>query len=315
MPAERPRYAILGTGAVGGLYGSLLARAGQEVHFLARSDYDHIRSNGLRVDTPLGDFHLPEVNVYDDVSRMPKVDFALVTWKATANGALADALPAVCNSETTVVVLQNGWDVERDAANVVGPAAIVGGCCFLYSNKVGPGHIQHLGFGRIAIGEYGESKRGEVTKRMKRISEHFEQASIDVTLAEDLAKVRWKKLTWNIPFNGLSVVLGADTGQIMSNPNTEKLAAELMHEVRTAAKHCGTEYSEGHIQKMLDDTREMAPYASSMLVDFQLEREMEVEAIVGNPLRAAQKAGYNPPKMEMLYQQLCYINRVNQDSS
>lgn len=315
MPDGQTRYAVLGTGALGGLYGALLAKTGQDVHFLARSDYHHVRSHGLRVDTPLGDFQLENVSVYQRADDMPKADVAIVAWKATANKVLPEVLPAVCDRETTVLVLQNGWDVERDSANVVGPAAVLGGCCFLCSNKIGPGHIRHLDYGRIAIGEYGESKRGEVTKRMQQIATDFEAAGIDMTLAEDLRKVRWKKLTWNIPFNGLSVALGADTRQIMTDEHTAQLAKDLMLEVQAAARHCGVEFSETHIQKMLDDTRKMVPYASSMLLDYQNKREMEVEAIVGNPLRAAQKAGYSPPKMEMLYQQLCYINRINQEET
>ena len=313
MEAKPLRYAILGTGALGGLYGALLSRSGQEVHFLARSDYSHIKSHGLRVDTPLGDFHLKSVNVYQEPQQMPVVDVAIVAWKTTANSALKETLPAVCGSETTVLVLQNGWDIERDSANIVGPSAILGGCCFLCSNKVGPGHIHHLDYGRIAFGEYSVSKLGEITDRMRHIAEHFQVAGIDVTPAENLSAVRWKKLTWNIPFNGLSVVLDADTGQLMSDPFTQQLARDLMIDVKQAAEHCGVEIQESHIQKMLEDTRNMVPYASSMLLDYQNKRPMEVEAIFGNPLRAAQQHGFTPKKIEMLYQQLRYIDKVNRE--
>ncbi len=80
---------------------------------------------------------------------MPKVDVAIVAWKSTANAALADALPHVLKDDGCVLVLQNGWDVERDAAHLVGAERVLGGCCFLCSNKVGPGHIHHLDYGRL----------------------------------------------------------------------------------------------------------------------------------------------------------------------
>ena len=106
-------YVVLGTGALGGLYGGLLANSGLDVHFLMRSDYDYVRKHGLRVDSPLGDFHLPKPNVYAKASELPKVDVVLVCWKATQNERLAEALRAACHSTTIVLVLQNGLDVER----------------------------------------------------------------------------------------------------------------------------------------------------------------------------------------------------------
>lgn len=300
-------YAILGTGALGGLYGGLLARAGAEVHFLLHSDYEHVREHGLRVDTPLGDFHLPKVNAYRSASEMPQVEVAIVAWKSTANAALPEALPRVLTEEGCTLVLQNGWDVERDAAQLVGAERVLGGCCFLCSNKVGPGHIHHLDYGRIAFGEYAPLLSGSITPRMRTIEADFRRAGVDITATEDLGKTRWAKLMWNIPFNGLSVVLQALTDRIMSNPHTARLAEQLMREVHTAAAGCGSVIDESMITKLLEDTRKMVPYASSMLLDYQQGRPMEIEAIFGNPLRAARAAGIEVPRIEMLYQQLMFL--------
>ncbi len=210
---------------------------------------------------------------------------------------------------TAVLVLQNGWDVERTAAESVGDECVLGGCCFLCSNKVGPGHIRHLDYGRIVFGEYSHRLSGRVTERMKAIESAFRASKIDMQSSDDLRAVRWRKLMWNIPYNGLSVVLNADTKQIMEDPQTSLLVEELMHEVREAAAACGSQIELGHITKMLADTRKMVPYASSMLLDYRHGRAMEVEAIVGNPLRASMAAGYRPAKVEMLYRQLSYLNK------
>lgn len=304
-------YAVLGTGALGGLYGGLLANSGLDVHFLLRSDFEFVRENGLRVDTPLGDFHLAKPSVFAMASDMPKVDVVLVCWKTTQNDHLGDALRAVCRADTLVLVLQNGWDVERVAADIVGEDRVLGGCCFLCCNKVGPGHIHHLDFGRIAFGEYSESLSGSITERMQRLTADFTQARINMQPTEDLRTMRWKKLMWNIPYNGLSVILQADTRQIMTDAQSSLLAEELMNEVRDAAAACGKTIESSHISRMLDDTRKMVPYDSSMLVDFRQGRTMEVESIVGNPLRASLAAGYRPAKIEMLYRQLSFLNRTN----
>lgn len=302
-------YAVLGVGALGGLYGGLLARAGIEVHFLLHSDYEHVREHGLRVESRLGDFHLPEVNAYQRAGDMPPVDVVIVAWKSTANDTLANALPPLLHASTAVLVLQNGWDVERDAAAIVGAEQVLGGCCFLCSNKVGPGHIQHLDYGRITFGEYAPLFSGSITLRMEHIAKDFRSAGIDITSTEDLRHSRWTKLMWNIPFNGLSVVLNALTDRIMSSSHTASLAESLMREVRDAAAGCGSPIDASMIGKLLTDTRQMVPYASSMLLDYQRGRPMEIEAIVGNPLRAAQAAGVSTPRIEMLYQQLQFLQK------
>ena len=303
-------YAILGTGALGGLYGGLLARSGAEVHFLLHSDYEHVREHGLKVDTTLGDFHLRSVNAYSSPEQMPTVDVAIVAWKSTANAALPAALPHVLKEDGCVLVLQNGWDVEREATQLVGAERVLGGCCFLCSNKVGPGHIHHLDYGRIAFGEYAPLLSGSITPRMRTIEADFRRAGVDITATEDLGRTRWAKLMWNIPFNGLSVVLQALTDRIMAEPSTARLAEQLMREVHAAAAGCGSVIDESMITKLLDDTRKMVPYASSMLLDYQQGRPMEIEAIFGNPLRAAQAAGISVPRIEMLYQQLLFVSRT-----
>lgn len=311
MSRHRLSYAVLGTGALGGLYGGLLAQAGLSVHFLARSDFETIRERGLRIDTPLGDFHLDRVSCFRHPADLPRVDVAIVAWKTTSNADLASALQHTCGPETVVLVLQNGWEVEREAAACVGSERVLGGCCFLCCNKVGPGHIHHLDYGRIAFGEYDQGLSGHITPRMVAIAADFQWAGIDMQPCEDLRSVRWRKLVWNIPFNGLSVALNADTRQIMQDQDSAALAEALMNEVRLAAQYCGSSVPAEHIRKMLDDTRRMVPYDSSMRLDYQAKRPIEVEAIFGNPLRAALAAGYQPPKIEMLYQQLCFMDRMN----
>ena len=206
MTLDRTNYAVLGTGALGGLYGGLLANSGLDVHFLMRGDYAFVREHGLRVDTPLGDFHLAKPSVFAAASELPKVDVVLVCWKTTQNDQLAEALRAACRPDTIVLVLQNGWDVERAAAEAVGEERVLGGCCFLCCNRVGPGHIHHLDFGHIAFGEYSESLSGSVTDRMQRLIADFTHAKIDMRPTQDLRAMRWRKLMWNIPYNGLSVV-------------------------------------------------------------------------------------------------------------
>lgn len=310
-PRHNLRYAVLGTGALGGLYGGLLARCGIETHFLVRSDFDHVRQHGLKIESPLGNFDLSPVSCFDSAELLPPVDVVIVAWKTTANAALKETLRQVCGPETVVLVLQNGWDVEKEAAECVGSERVLGGCCFLCCNKIGPGHIQHVDYGRIVFGEYDRSLSGRITERMKVIERDFQLAGIDMQPAVDLQNVRWRKLMWNIPYNGLSVVLNADTSQIMNDPASAELARALMQEVREAAECYGCVIEESFVEKLLEDTRQMVPYDSSMRLDFLAARPIEVEAIFGSSLRAAREAGYQASRVEMLYHQLVFLDRRN----
>lgn len=314
-PSNRNRqYAILGTGAIGGYYGGCLQRAGHGVHFLLHQDYEHVQAHGLKIDSVQGDFILPTVQGYRTVEAMPPVDVVVIALKTTQNRQLLpQLLPSLVGEGTVVVSLQNGLDVEGAIADSVPQAPILGGLCFICSNKVGPGHIRHLDYGSIVMGVYHPAAQpGGITPGLQTIANDFAQAGISVDLAADLYLTRWRKLVWNIPFNGLSVVLKATTTDMMTSPHARQLAAEIMAEVVAAANACAQKLSpDGNrtldpaiIATMLDHTATMKPYHTSMKIDFDQGRPLEVEAIVGNALRAAQWAGLETPRIEMLYHQL-----------
>jgi 2-dehydropantoate 2-reductase len=147
---------------------------------------------------------------------------------------------------------------------------------------------------------------------MREIASDFQQAQIPIELSEDLMLSRWKKLVWNIPYNGLSVILDARTDEIMANPETRLLAEELMREVVAIASSYNRHLPENHIKIMLDHTDKMKPYLTSMKLDYNGHRPLELEAIIGNPLQAAITKGVNVPKISMLYQQLKFLDARNQ---
>ena len=319
------RYAVLGSGAVGGLYGGMLAHAGADVHFLLHSDIDHVRKHGLRVESVLGDFHLADPNVYDSVDQMPRCDVVLVALKTTLNDQLDRLLPPLVDSSTVVLTLQNGLDVEADAERSVGKGRVLGGCCFLCSNKVGAGHIRHLDYGRIAFGVYRSAETDretrDVEQRGRQILADLQAAGVDANWSDDLAATRWRKLMWNIPFNGLSVTLDASTDKLIGCPVSRRLAEQLIEEVHRGAATCGVSVPDEARAQTIRNTEKMVPYDSSMRLDDKHGRPMEVEAIFGAPLRAVGRALGQPPdtqieavesvmpRVSMLYHELSYRNQ------
>ena len=304
------RYAIIGTGALGGFYGGRLAKTGLDVHFLLHSDYEHVRDHGLRVDSVDGDFVLPHVHAYGAAGDMPPCDVVVVSLKTTANALLGELLPPVLADDGVVLVLQNGLGIEERVAEIVGPQRVMGGLCFLCSIKAGPGHIRHLDYGYVTLGEYeAEGKPGGISGRMRTIGADFEAAGIRVQYAEDLVLARWRKLIWNVPFNGLSVLLDATTDRIMAGEPSRALAEDLMREVAAAARAAAErEIPESFIQSQLADTAKMTPYSPSMLLDRRAGKPMEIEAIFGEPIRAAQAAGCNVPRIETMCRLLKFVD-------
>jgi 2-dehydropantoate 2-reductase len=311
MPHAR-RYAILGTGALGGFYGARLCRAGCDVHFLLHSDFEHVRQHGLVVDSKDGDFVLPRVQAYCDVRDMPRCDVAAVALKATNNHLLPSLLPRVLAEGGVVLLMQNGLGGEEEAARAAPGHTVLAGLCFLCSNKVGPGHICHSDYGAVRFAQYAaDGTVAGVSDGMRAISQDFAAAGIEVDLLDDLLLARWQKLVWNVPMSGLSVVLDTDTGALMADPHTRALAENIMREVVAGALACGRHVDDSFVRKMLDMTVAMKPYRASLKVDFDDHRPMEVEAIYGNPLRAAQQAGAAMPLVETLYRQLKFLDARN----
>lgn len=296
-------YAVIGSGALGGYYGGRLAQAGAEVHFLCHSDFEHVAKHGWTIDsTQHGDITLPKVNAYRSVADMPRCDVVLVGLKSTSNGLLPELLPGVVKDGSVVLTLQNGLGVEDQCAAVVGAERVMGGLCFLCSNKVGPGHIAQTRFDHMKIGEF--ASRG-VSPRMQQIAGDFEAGGVRVEQSEHLDAARWEKLVWNVPYNGLCAVLGIDSVALMRDAHGAALAEALMREVVAGAQAVvGHAIPDDFVQKMLGNTLKMGAYRPSMQIDREMGRPMEVEAIYGEPVRRAEAAGVAVPRMRMLYEQL-----------
>ncbi len=308
------KIAIIGTGAVGGYYGALLSRRGFDVHFLLNSDYEHVRQHGLLVESKNGDMHLPSINAYARPEDMPRCDVAVIGLKTTVNHHLKMILPHALKPDGTVVMLQNGLGVERDAANILPAATVLGGLCFLCSNKIGPGHIRHLDYGTIRLGQYNRDERpAGLTDRLQQIADIFDTAGIAIQLTDDLGKARWEKLVWNMPFNGLSVILNADTRELISSEPAKELLQELMLEVIGGSRFGGHRIEDQFAEQMLTATRKMVAYYPSMKLDYDSGRPLEIDQIYRQPINAAAAAGFHMHKCRMLSLQLEHLDRLNRE--
>ncbi len=306
------KFAVIGTGAVGGYYGGLLMCSGFEVHFLVHSDFANVRENGILIESKDGDFLLEAIHAYENASDMPACDVVIVSLKTTQNHHLSDMLPQVVKENGIVVLLQNGLGVEREIADMLPSATVIGGLCFLCSNKVGPGHIRHLDYGSIRMGQFSRQHTAAgITDNLRFVADAFGKAGIPIHLTDNLGRARWEKLVWNMSYNGMSVVLNANTDQLMNDPAARGLIEQLMGEVIGGARARGFELAEGFARQMLAATEKMVAYNPSMKLDFEGGRELEINTIYWRPIQAAADKGYEMPRAAMLARQLEYLDRHN----
>jgi 2-dehydropantoate 2-reductase len=307
MNATRPTIAVIGAGAVGGYYGARLAQHGHSVHFLLRSDYEAVCQNGLTVESCAGNFRIPaeRLNVHKDAHEMPKVDQVLVALKTTANDQFEPLIGPLLKEDTAILTIQNGLGNEDRLAELFGASRILGGMAFVCINRAGPGVIRHIDHGVIRLGEFN----GGPSDRASAIAELFNASQIPCQVLADLRFGRWSKLIWNIPFNGLGAVLDLTTDRLLDNEPGMRLLTALMEEVVATTRAIGIHLPPDIIDVQIRHTRTMGAYRSSMQIDRQERRPLEVESILGEPLRQARRAGVPAPNLAMLYEMACLIDR------
>lgn len=297
------KYAVIGTGAIGGFYGGRLMRSGNEVNFLLHTDYEYVRENGLQIDSCDGSFHLDHVKAFRKTADMPEVDVILVCLKSTREHLLKEMLPPIIKNNPLVVLIQNGIGLEDDLHAIFPELQIAAGLAFICSGKVGPGHIDHQCYGSINIGNY--SCHDDAL--MNQFISDLKAAEIEVNTVEYL-EARWKKAIWNMPFNGMTVALDTMTNKLLENPSTRQLIRDQMMEVVGAAKALGVNgVDEAFVEKMIQMTDAMTPYKPSMKLDFDNHRPMEIDYLYSKGIQQAANAGYHMHKLEMLEQELRFL--------
>lgn len=306
-----PRIGIIGTGAIGGFYGAMLVRAGFDVHFLLRSEYSAVAEHGLHVNSLVhGAIQLPSVQAYARAEDMPACDWLLVGAKTTANAELATLIQQVAAPEARVVLLQNGLGVEAELRPLLDDGLhLLGGLCYICVHRSAPGVVEHQALGAINLAYHSGPATDEEARQVlvEEGAAMFRTAGLDSQAMANLEQTRWQKLVWNVPYNGLSVLLDADTRTMMANPDSRTLIRDMMLEVVQAAQALGHGMPNNYADKLLAATDRMPDYLPSMYHDFAQGRPAELQAIYEAPLAAADAVGCDMPKVRALYQALRFI--------
>jgi len=312
----KPRIGIIGSGAIGGFYGLMLARAGFDVHFLLRSEFADVAAHGLQVNsTQHGQLHLQPVQAYQSAAQMPPCDWLLVGAKTTSNAEMAPLIIQAAAPGAKVVLMQNGLAVEDELRPLLPDSLhLLGGLCYICAHRSAPGVVEHQALGNVNLGYHsGPASDAESRQQiLEQGSALFHSAGLDSTAMAELEQARWQKLVWNVPYNGLAVLLNSNTTALMGNSDSRALIEAIMQEVVEAASACGHQLPPGFAGKLLKATERMPDYLPSMYHDFVLHRPLELHALYAAPLAAAAAAGCAMPRTEMLYQTLRFLAQRQQ---
>ena len=299
------RIGVVGPGAIGGFYGGMLAQSGEDVHFLFRSTFDDILRGGL---TLVHHRHggrsakVENLHAYDSPSSLGPCDWIIVAVKATANSALEEMIRPMLGPSTRLLTLQNGMDNVENLHRLFGEdRQVMAGLCFTCINRTSPCVIESLLPGYVQFGQLG----GRLSRDAETMVQAFEASGIKVRRADFLDDALWRKLCWNVPFNGLAIAAGGiTTDLILADSKLKKRAHDLMLEVQQAAYAHGVEIEDSFLNRQFELTEPMGPYRPSSLIDFLDGKPVEVDAIWGEPLRRGLDKKVPMPETKKLLNEL-----------
>ncbi|MFN0070388.1 MAG: ketopantoate reductase family protein [Chloroflexota bacterium] len=288
------RTIVLGTGGVGGYFGGLMARAGQEVGFVARGAHlTALQQHGLRVQSARsGDFSLA-VRAAKDAAELGAADLVLFCVKSYDTRAAAESLLPIMGPETAVISLQNGVDNEDVLDEVLGPGHAMGGVAYIESTIAEPGVIAQMsGLCRLVFGELN----GDRSVRAQRIHEELRSAEIDAVWAEDIKQTLWLKFMFICAMAGMTSLTGKSIGPIMQCTESAAVFRAVIEEVAAIGRAAGVQITENAVeQAYATAVNAPAGMKSSMQRDLERGRAIEVDALNGAVVRIGARYGVPAP--------------------
>ncbi|MCZ6628759.1 MAG: 2-dehydropantoate 2-reductase, partial [SAR324 cluster bacterium] len=284
------KIAVMGAGGVGGFYGARMARAGEDVTFIARGPHlAALRESGMRVESPhIGDFHLPQVRATDDPAQVGPADLVWMTVKGYDLESGARAILPLIGADTVVIPLLNGVEVAEDIGAVVGMEHMMGGIVQVSSAIAEPGLIRHALMDRLVFGELGggSSARGQAILAM------MHKADIPAELSEEIQVEVWKKFLFLDGVAGLSSLTRKTLGPVLGDPDTRALLAGCMREVEALARKKGVALEDNTVEELLHFAATRPPEMKpSMLLDLERGRKIELDTFQGTTVRLGKELG------------------------
>lgn len=298
------RFGVMGTGAVGGYFGGLLARAGTEVCFIARGDHlKALKKNGLRVESiEPGDFTVKDALFTDDPSEAGVCDVVLFCVKTVANVVAIPAIRPMVGRQTVIITLQNGVDNPAQLAAEYGKEQVMGGVAYLFTSLAEPGVVKQTGGPRRLV--FGEMEGG-VSLRGEQIFNAFKSSSVNAELSADIRVELWKKFVFICAVSGMTALTRSSIGEIMAYEGTARMMREVMREVYKLAQAMEISIPEATDEKNFQFLSQQNPASKgSLCYDLEAGRRLEIDALCGTVSKLGKEKGVSTPINDYIYHTL-----------
>lgn len=297
---------IIGCGAVGSYYGAKLQQGGAEVTALMRQNNEEVTKNGILVKSPDSQLQFKPKIINKIEQYQDEADAILICTKVLPEISLSQIIEPAIKEKTAIVLIQNGIHIEEDLRQKFPDNEIIRGLAFICVSKESPNFVNHQDYGHLVIGKYPKG----TSDKCQKLTKIWQNSGIDCKNSANIKGECWKKLVWNAPFNPLSVIANkATTKQLLEDKESKDLVINIMSEIVKLAKIDGCNLEDDLIANMISYTQTMTPYKTSMLLDYENNRPLEIEAIIGNATNFARKNQTEVPHLDMLYAILRHFAR------
>jgi len=305
------KIGVMGTGGVGGYFGGLLAKAGFDIHFLARGRHlQALQEEGLQVMSE-GERFRAFIHATSEPYEIGKVDLILFCVKSFDTEDGARFVQPMVDEDTMVLSLQNGIDNTDKLMAHLGRDRVMGGTAFVEASIASPGVVAHTGKpGHVIFGEFSRQR----TPRARQVLEAFRKAGISAELSDNIQQVLWSKFLFICGVHGVSTLSRAPLGLVLDCPETREMLAGVMKEVEQLARRRGIDLPE----TVLDDAVKLAgsyhkKFKCSMLRDLEWRRHMEIEALNGMVAKLGEESRVSTPLNLAIYACLKLENQKIQE--
>ena len=288
------KIAMMGSGGVGGLIGARLAHAGCDVSFIARGAHlAAMREHGLRLESQVGNVHLPITKATDDPRTVGQVDIVIFSVKLWDTEAAARAILPLMGPETGVISLQNGVVKDDILRPIVGEKALMGGVAYMGTAISRPGVIQHTGtVQRVVFGEYD----GRRSKRAQELLEWCRKAGLDAAISDDIRRTLWEKFAFLVGMAAVTATIRLPIGPIRSHPLTRQFYLDAMREAAAVGRAHGVRLPEDFAEERMAFVDTLPPtMTASLQLDLERGNPLEVEWLSGSVVKLGAAVGVPTP--------------------
>jgi 2-dehydropantoate 2-reductase len=290
------RIAVIGAGGVGGYFGGRLAQGGADVVFVAHGVHlEAMREDGLRIESRLGNLHLPEVTATDDLGAggLPTADLVLIAVKLADTDSACRVSTPLVGPNTAVVSFQNGVDKDNVLRAAFGGAAVLGGVAYIGARIARPGVIAHTGtMQRLIFGEFD----GSHSERCTAFLTACQAGGIDAELTEAIELREWEKFAMLAATSAITTATRSTLGPLLRHPRSRSLLRRLMEEVVAVGRARGVMLTTEFPKQQLAYLDSLPPEMdSSMHEDLRRGRKLELPFLSGAVMRMGTELGIPTP--------------------